>query len=481
MTMTLELNGLDGGTKKISEEDRAALEAGLRGTVASANEDGYEEARTIWNGMIDRQPGLVVRALGTADVRASVNFARENGLRMSVRAGGHQIAGLAVEDGTLMLDLSLMRSVHVDAKEMTARVEPGATLGDVDSETQVHGLALPVGVNSTTGIAGLTLGGGFGWITRKYGMTIDNLISADVVTAEGTILTVSATENADLFWAIRGGGGNFGVVTSFSFRLHAVGPEVMSGLIVHPIADAPNLLPEFRKICDEAPDDLTVWAVLRKAPPLPFLPEEWHGKEVLIFAACYAGDMAEGEAAMSELRSLGSPIADVISPHPFVGWQAAFDPLLTPGERNYWKSRDFISLTDRTIDTILSAVDALPDPQCEIFIAHVGGAMARVASDATAFPQRDSHFIMNVHTRWSEAAKDDACIGWARALFEDTAADSAPSVYVNFMPDDEEDRLGEAYGANLARLREIKSVYDPHNFFRVNHNILPDTMAQAAQ
>ncbi len=481
MASNITLTRLEGGSRPISEDDRAALDGALRGTTATETEAGFDEARRIWNGMIDRKPGLVVRALGTGDIRAAVNFARDKGLRMSIRAGGHQIAGLAVEDGALMLDLSLMRSVHVDPKARTARVEPGATLGDVDRETQVHGLALPVGVNSTTGISGLTLGGGFGWITRKYGMTIDNLISADVVTADGTILTASESENPDLFWAIRGGGGNFGVVASFEFRLHPVGPEVLSGLIVHPIAAAPKLLAEFRDICAEAPDELTVWAVMRKAPPLPFLPVEWHGKEVLILAACYAGDMGKGETALRKLRSLGSPIADVIGPHPFVGWQAAFDPLLTPGERNYWKSRDFIGLTDKTIETIVTAVNKLPDPQCEIFIAHLGGAMARVANDATAFPQRDAHFTMNVHTRWSDVAKDGACIGWARDLFDKTAAGSAGSVYVNFMPEDEEGRLGEAYGNNLDRLRQIKAVYDPDNLFRVNHNILPRPMAQAAQ
>ncbi len=481
MAQTLKLNRLEGGTRQISEEDRAALDGALRGYTATETQAGYDEARTIWNAMIDRKPGLVVRARGTGDIQAAVNFARDNGLRMSIRGGGHQIAGLAVEDGSLMLDLSLMRSVYVDPVAKTARVEPGASLGDVDRETQVHALAVPVGVNSTTGIAGLALGGGFGWITRKFGMTVDNLISADVVTADGSILKASEKENPDLFWAIRGGGGNFGVVASFEFRLHPLGPQVMSGLVVHPIAQAAALLPEFRAICDEAPDELTVWSVLRKAPPLPFLPEEWHGREVLIFAACYAGDMADGEAAMRKLRSLGSPIADVIGPHPFVGWEAAFDPLLVPGQRNYWKSRDFIALTDRTIEALLSAVDTLPDPQCEIFIAHVGGAMARVPADATAFPQRDAHFTMNVHTRWSEPAKDGACIGWARDVFDKTAADAAGSVYVNFMPEDEENRLGEAYGNNLDRLRQVKSVYDPHNLFRVNHNIQPAPLAHAAQ
>lgn len=469
--MTIGLKTLNGGSASITDETLDALRAGLRGEAVIAGQDGYDAARTIWNGMIDRYPGLVIRALGTSDIQTAVNFARDHGLLMAVRAGGHQIAGHAVADGALLLDLSQMRSVHVDPATRTARVGAGCLLSDVDRETQLHALALPVGVNSTTGIAGLTLGGGFGWITRKYGMTIDNLLSAEVVTADGAVLRASGDKNPDLFWAIRGGGGNFGVVSSFEFALHPVGPQVMSGLVVHPVEAAPDLLRDFRTICADAPDELTVWAVLRKAPPLPFLPKEWHGREVLIFAACYCGDMQEGEQAMAGLRALGAPIADVISPHPFTGWQAAFDPLLTPGARNYWKSHDFTELSDAAIGVVLDGVATLPDPQSEIFVAHVGGAMARVAQDATAFPQRASHFVMNVHTRWDDPAKDKTCIAWARDLFDHAAPHAAGSVYVNFMPADEEDRLAGAYGGNMARLRDIKQKYDPSNLFRVNHNI----------
>ncbi len=467
------INTLNGQTITVTQEQIDALSASLRGGVYSEGDALYDESRTIWNAMVDRKPGLVIRAMGASDVQNAVNFARDNGLLMSVRSGGHQIAGHAVADGALLLDLSQMQSVHVDPKSKTARVEPGASLGDVDTETQAHGLALPVGINSTTGIAGLTLGGGFGWITRKFGMTIDNLVSADVITADGQQRRASASENSDLFWAICGGGGNFGVVTSFEFNLHAVGPEVMAGLIVHPLEAAPELLQSFNKIADTAPDELTVWVVMRLAPPLPFLPEDWHGKPVLVFAACYSGDMAEGEAAMSELRALGEPIVDVIGPSPFVGWQAAFDPLLTPGMRNYWKSHDFDSLPKAAVTTLLSAIENIPDPNSEVFIAHVGGAMARVPQTATAYPQRSAHFIMNVHTRWADASGDEACIGWARKLFDDTAQYSTGSVYVNFMPDDEVERVGGAYGANMDRLRIVKGKYDPDNFFRLNHNITP--------
>jgi FAD/FMN-containing dehydrogenase len=469
----LNLRTLDASTKKISPDTVAALRFRLRGTVALPGEDGYDTARTIWNAMIDRRPGLVVRCLGASDVINAVKLARDENLLVAVRSGGHNIAGNAVCDGGLLIDLSLMKSVHVDPASATARVQPGATLADFDKEAQAFRLATPLGINSTTGVAGLTLGGGFGWTTRKFGLTVDNLISADVVTADAKLIRANAKEHDDLFWALRGGGGNFGVVTSFEFNLHPLGPEVLSGLVVHPFENAGELLPEFRRIANEAPDELTIWVVMRKAPPLPFIPTEWHGKEVLIFAACYSGDIKEGEKAVKPLRALGKPIADVISPHPFTGWEAAFDPLLTPGARNYWKSHDFADLSDPAIKAILEAVRSLPSPECEVFIAHVGGAMARVPANATAWSNRDAHFIMNAHTRWRDKAQDSACIAWARQLFEATAPYASGSVYINFMPDDENDRVEKAYGPNYRRLTEIKRRYDPNNLFRVNQNIRP--------
>ncbi len=476
----LTLTTLTGGKATIAADQVEALRASLRGTVCVPGDDGYDAARTIWNAMVDKRPGLIVRCAGAADVKRAVKFARANGLLVAVRGGGHNIAGNAVCDHGLMIDLSQLKSVRVDPRNRTARVEPGATLGDVDKETQAHGLAVPTGINSTTGIAGLTLGGGFGWITRKHGMTIDNLLSADVVTADGELVQASGEENADLFWALRGGGGNFGVVTSFEFRLHPVGPEVLSGLVVHPLEGARELLRAYRRIAVEGPDEMTCWVVMRKAPPLPFIPAEWHGREVLVFAMCYSGDMAKGEKALAELRALGRPIADVVSPHPFTGWQAAFDPLLTPGARNYWKSHDFTKLSDEAIDTILAAVGKLPGDECEIFIAQVGGAMSRVATDATAYPQRKSHFIMNVHTRWREPSQDKACVKWARDLFAATAPFAAGSVYINFMPDDEGNRVEEAYGPNYSRLAKIKARYDPDNLFRLNQNIGPAVKEGAA-
>jgi FAD/FMN-containing dehydrogenase len=363
--------------------------------------------------------------------------------------------------------------VHIDPVSRTARIEPGATLADFDKDAQAFGLATPLGINSTTGVSGLTLGGGFGWITRKFGLTIDNLISADIVTANAQLVHANERENTDLFWAIRGGGGNFGVVTSFAFRLHPLGPEVLSGLVIHSLEKAGELLPAFQRIVNEAPDELTIWAVLRKAPPLPFLPSEWHGKQVLIFAACYSGAVKAGEKAVAPLRALGTPIADVIAPHPFTTWQTAFDPLLTAGARNYWKSHDFDSLSDEVVRVILDGVRTLPTPESEIFIAHIGGAMTGVPSDATAWQNRQAHFVMNLHTRWQEPEKDTACITWARQMFDAAAPLASGSVYMNFMAGDEAARIEEAYGPHYRRLVDIKRRYDPNNQFRVNQNIRP--------
>lgn len=463
----------DGRQASIPADLLLGLRSGLRGQTLIRDEIGYDDARAIWNGMVDRSPGLIVRCHGAADVMRAVDFAREHDLVVAVRGGGHNIAGNAVCEGGLMIDLSPMAFVRVDPENRRAWVGPGALLRDVDRETQAFGLAVPTGINSTTGIAGLTLGGGFGWTTRKFGLTIDNLISADVVTADGRLRRASADQDSDLFWAIRGGGGNFGIVTAFEFQLHPVGPEVLSGLVVHPFEQAGELLRAYRDAVAHAPDELTCWAVMRKAPALPFLPTEWHGREVLIFAMCYIGDLAMGESATAEIRSLGRPIADVVGPHRFVDWQAAFDPLLTPGARNYWKSHDLETLSDGALDAITEAVHRLPGPECEIFIAHVGGAMSSVAPDATAFPQRKSHFVLNVHTRWREMSHDSGCVGWARDLFAATAPFSTGSAYVNFMPEDESDRVEAIYGPNYRRLSAIKGRYDPHNLFRMNQNIRP--------
>jgi FAD/FMN-containing dehydrogenase len=304
-------------------------------------------------------------------------------------------------------------------------------------------------------------------------MTVDNLISARVVLADGEVVVASGSENQDLFWGLRGGGGNFGVVTSFEFQAHSVGPEILSGLIVHPFSEAKNVLQAYREFLESAPDELTVWAVMRKAPPLPFLPEEVHGTEILILAAMYTGDISDGEVALAPLRAVGNPIADVIGPHPFVGWQQAFDPLLTPGERNYWKTHDFAAMSAEMIDTVLAYVATLPDPQSEVFFAHLGGAQGRLPEDATAAQGRSARYLMNIHGRWSDASLDEGGIGWCRNLWNAMGKYATGEAYVNFMTQEEGERLELAYGSSYERLVQLKDRYDAHNLFRMNQNIPP--------
>jgi FAD/FMN-containing dehydrogenase len=464
----------DHGSTIVTGADLDAFAASVKGPVLTAGDPGYDDARTIWNAMIDRRPAIIVRCTSNADVQQAVRLAEARGLLVSIRGGGHNIGGYAVCEGGLMIDLSLMTGVAVDAATRRARVEPGATLAALDAATQKHGLATPVGINSTTGVAGLTLGGGFGWLTRTLGFTVDNLVSAEVVTADGHIRNASEREHPDLFWAIRGGGGNFGVVTSFEFRLHPVGPEILAGLIVHPFDATPALMRHYRSVVAATPDELTCWLVFRKAPPLPFLPAEWHGREVAVIALAYSGEVKTGERVIEPLRSFGTPIGEHVGPMPFVAWQQAFDPLLAPGARNYWKSHDFVSVNDGLIDAIVDAVGRLPGPQCEIFLGQLGGAAARVPADAMAFCRRDAEFVVNVHTRWDSAADDGRCIAWARGLFDAMTPFAMGSVYVNFMPEDETDRVPAAFGANYSRLAAVKANYDPRNLFRMNLNIQPE-------
>lgn len=462
-----------GESVEISTDVVERLRGAFRGSVLLPGEPGYDEARAVWNAMIDKRPGLIVRCAGAADVLHAIRFARDHGLLIAVKGAGHNIAGSAVCDGGLMLDLSPMKSVHVDPENRTARVEPGVTLGEFDREAQAFGLATSLGINSTTGVAGLTLGGGFGWLSRSFGHSIDNLISADVVTAGGELVRASEDKNADLFWGLRGGGGNLGVVTSFTFRLHPVGPEVLAGLIVYPFDRAPDLLKAYRSFVAKAPDALTAWTVLRKAPPLPFLPADVHGREVVIFPLLYVGDVEEGQRAIEPLRSFGAPLGEHVGVQPYTAWQSAFDPLLTPGARNYWKSHDFSELSDPAIDLIVRYAGMLPTPGCEIFIAHLDGAAGRIAPDAMAYPHRGATFILNVHTRWEDAGQDHECISWARSFFEATAPHATGGVYVNFMTADEQDRVRAAYGSNYNRLASLKAKYDPGNVFQVNLNVKP--------
>jgi len=470
----VSVTALAGGQVELDAHTVESFGASLDGSLIGRDSPGYEEARAVWNAMVEKRPALIARCAGAPDVKRSLDFARQHGLLFSVRGAGHNIAGSALCEGGLTVDLSQMRAVSVDLDTGTARVQPGATLGDVDAATLPHGLAIPVGINSTTGIAGLTLGGGFGWLSRKYGLTIDSLLSADVVTADGRQLTASETENADLFWALKGGGGNFGVVTSFEFRLRAAGPDLLCGLIVHPASDGRGVLAAWREFVAAASDDMTVWTVLRDAPPLPFLPEEVHGTSVVVLAFVYAGDPANGERELAPLRAYGSPHGDHIGVMPFAAFQQAFDPLLTPGARNYWKSHNFAGIDDGLIDLLLESAGNLPSAQSEIFVAQVGGESARIPADSAAYPHRDAAFVMNVHTRWEDPADDARCVGWAREFFDATAGYSTGGVYVNFVSEAEDAaRVTAAYGANYEKLQQVKAKYDPGNVFRTNLNVRP--------
>jgi len=423
--------------------------------------------------MIERRPAAIVQCAQADDVAPAIKLARLHGLPLSIRGGGHNIAGNALCDSGVTIDFSKMKKVRVDAAKKRAYVEPGALLVDFDEAVQAHGLATPVGINSTTGIAGLTLGGGFGWLTRKYGMTIDNLMSVEVITAEGKKIRASESENADLFWALRGGGGNFGVVTEFEFKLFPVGPEVVAGLIVFPFNEAKQVLTKYRQFVNTAPEDLNVWVVLRKAPPLPFLPESVHGKEVVVLPVFYSGAVSAAEKLIAPVRTFGTVLGEHVGAQPYTQWEKAFDPLLTPGARNYWKSHNFTELADGALNAIVEYAGKLPSPHCEIFVGLISGAANRIAPDAMAYAHRDAKFVMNVHGRWDEAKDDEKCIAWAREFFTASKPYASAGAYINFMTAEEGERVTSAYGNNYERLVHINKKYDSYNFFWFNQNIRP--------
>lgn len=447
--------------------------AALRGKLIQPSDPEYDASRAIWNAMIDRRPAMIVRCAGAADVLAAVNFARDKRIALAIRGGGHNIAGSALCDDGLVIDLSGMRAVQIDPRRRRAYVEGGATLHDFDHEAQSFGLATPLGINSTTGVAGLTLGGGFGWLSRSFGLTVDNLLSAEVVTADGRRLHASEKDEPDLFWALRGGGGNFGVVTNFEFALHPVGPEVTAGLMVFPHAQAQKVMRQYRDFIGSMGDELSVWAVLRKAPPLPFLPAAMHGSDVVVLAVFSPQKPAAVQGAIDRLRGFGQPLGEHIGAVPYEAWQQAFDPLLTPGARNYWKSHNFNQLSDAAIDVVIDYAGKLPSPHSEIFMGLIGGKASALPAGATAYPHRAALFAMNVHTRWDDPADDARCIAWAREFFKAAAPHAAGSVYINFLTQDEGERIADAYGPNFARLAQIKAKYDPDNLFRANQNIRP--------
>jgi FAD/FMN-containing dehydrogenase len=450
------------------------LAATFRGELLVAGDDGYDLARAVWNAMIDRRPALIARCTGVADVVAAVNFARDTDLLVAVRGGGHNVAGNAVCDDGIVVDLSPMRGVLVDPRKRTARAQGGVTWGLFDRETQAFGLATTGGLVSTTGIAGLTLGGGLGWLARKHGTTCDNLVSADVVNASGDVVHASSTENDDLFWGLRGGGGNFGVVTSFEYTLHPVGPQVLAGAVFHLGDSAAKVLRFFRDFVAEAPDQLTVIAVVLTAPEAPFLPPEVHGRLLVALAACYAGDLDEGEQALRPLRDHGRPVADVIAPMPYAALQSMFDSSYPHGLRYYWKSNYLNELSDGAIDVAVEYAHTMTSPLSSFYFEHLGGAIDRVDEDATAFGHRDLVFDWTTIAAWADTAETNEHIAWTREFADAMRPFSPDAVYVNNLGAEGEARVRAAYTPErYARLVALKDAYDPGNLFRLNQNIRP--------
>lgn len=471
-----ELRTLAGGTKTLADEQLQAFRAGLRGAVLTAADGAvYEDARKVWNGMIDRRPALVVRCTGTADVAHAVRFVREHGLLSSVKGGGHNIAGLAICEGGVVIDLSAMRGVWVDPARRVARAQAGCTLGDVDRETQLHGLAAVLGFVSATGIAGLTTGGGFGYLTRRAGWTCDNVVSMEVVTADGRVLRASADESPELFWCLRGGSGNFGIVTSIEYVLHPVGPEVMAGAIAWRGQDAPAVLRLFREVTAAAPRELTCIAALRVAPPAPWLPKEIHGEPMVALFVCHTGDPAEAEPIVAPLRSFGTPVADILVRRPYTQMQSLLDATQPRGRRYYWKSEYAGALADGALEVIAAQALRNPSPHSAILCFHLGGALNELPADHSPVGNRDTQYVLNVAGAWDGAEHDAANLAWVRETWRAIQPFGTGGVYVNFLSDDEgADRVQAAYGPEtLARLAELKRRYDPDNLFRHTKAVLP--------
>jgi FAD/FMN-containing dehydrogenase len=453
----------------------AALRKLLRGPLLQPADQGYDEARTIWNAMITKRPAVIARVSGSADVIACVNFARENGLPLSVRGGGHNVAGTALCDGGLMIDMSLRRGVRVDPTRRIVRVEGGGTWGDVDHETQPFGLVVPSGIVSNTGVAGFTMGGGFGWTSRKFGYAADNLMSVDIVTADGELRVASDKENPDLFWALRGGGGNFGAVTSFEFKASRHGPQALCGMVVYPMGEARAVMQQFRQITAAAPDELCCLLILRRAPAVPYLPQDVHGRPIAAIAVCWAGDPGDGRAAVLPLKTFARPLADTIERKPFVEHQTMLDAGQPFGRRYYWKSHYFAEIGDDLIDAMVEHAERITSPHSAALLMHLGGTPARLDPSMNAVGLRAASYVLNIQAAWESAQEDRRHLVWAREYWSATRPFSTGSAYINFMTEDEgEARVRAAFPAAVyARLREVKSNFDPGNLFHGAQNIPP--------
>lgn len=453
----------------------AEFRSTMAGAVLTAADAHYDEARQIWNGMIDKRPALIARCQGVADVIEAVNFARTHDLIIAVRGGGHNVAGTALCDGGLVIDLSQMNAVWVDPEARTVRAQGGATWADVDRETQVFGLATPGGNVAATGIAGLTLGGGYGHLRRKHGMTIDNVLSVDIVTADGECLRASEQENVDLFWGLRGGGGNFGIVTSFEYRLHPVGPIVMLCGVMHPVENARDVLRAWRDFMESAPEEFSASAIFWNIPVADGFPPEVQGKPILLLAGVYCGDVEEGERLVQPLRELDTPLLDLSGPTPWTVVQSAFDPLLPDGELRYWKSLFLNNLDDEVIDACIDRAIHRPHPKSLVAIWHHGGAMSRVGAEETAYGDRSAPYLLSIDTAWLDPADNESNIAWTRQLWQDMQPFSPGGIYINFpgLMEEGEQLLRDTFGANYERLVALKNRYDPTNMFRLNYNIKP--------
>ena len=459
---------------RLEQSTLDALRTRLRGPLLLPGESGYDDARSLWNAMIDRRPALIARCLGVADVITGVNFAREQGLALSIKGGGHNIAGLAACDGGLMLDLSLMRGVWVDPTTRTARAQAGCLLGDLDRETQIHGLAAVLGFVSNTGIAGLTLGGGFGYLTRQFGWSCDTVRAMEVVTADGRVVRASEQENNDLFWGLRGGGGNFGVVTNFEYQLYPVGPEVMAGAIAWRAEDARAVLEMYRSLTEQAPPELTCLAVLRRAPPAPWLPKEIHGQPIVALFICHSGPVEEGEKRVAPIKSFSTPVGDVLQRRPYVSQQSILDAAQPKGRRYYWKSEYLPRFEPEMLAKVIEHAERIVSPYSAILLFPLDGALNRLPADHSPAGNRDAAAVINIAASWEQAGDDPANIEWARAAWRDLRRFSTGGTYVNFLTEEEgEERIHAAYGNNYNRLMEIKTRWDPGNLFQTNKNIAP--------
>jgi FAD/FMN-containing dehydrogenase len=460
--------------RSIAAEITGQLEAGLGGRLVRPADADYDLVRQVWNGMVDKRPALIARCTGVADVITAVRFGREHRLPIAVRGGGHNVAGSGVCDGGLVIDLSPMNGIRVDAEGGTVRAEGGVTIGELDHETQAFGLAVPMGVVTATGIAGLTLGGGLGWLRRRHGLSCDNLISADVVTADGRLLTADEQHNPELLWALRGGGGNFGVVTSFEYRAHPVGPQVYLAFIVHAGADAAAALRSYRDWAASAPDEVSSFAILWHAPELEEIPVEYHHAPIAVYLAVHCGEQDRAEQDIKPLREFGSPIADLSGTMRYLDVQAFFDADYPAHEmRYYWKSHFLRELSDEAIATMVELNERTPSPHSTLDLWQLGGAFARPGPQDTAFGDRSAPFLFGIESNWEHDADDAACIAWGREAFHRLQPYSTGAQYVNFpgLYEDNDAMMRDTFGPNLDRLTAIKKQYDPTNLFRLNHNI----------